>query len=92
MLNNEQNEAYKVFGAAMNGNGVLDAKTAYMVRMSAAMVLGCYPCMEFLFTNAEENGVSQDEIDAVLGIAMVVSAGVTRNKAQDAYETRVANV
>jgi alkylhydroperoxidase/carboxymuconolactone decarboxylase family protein YurZ len=43
MLNEKQSRAYQDFLQAMTTDRALDSKTAYLVRIAAAMALGCYP-------------------------------------------------
>ena len=45
--------------------------------------------MEHLLGGAREHGLNEDEVGAVLLHVMLVSAGATRNKAQEVWETRV---
>ena len=42
--------------------------------------------MIHLFGGAEENGVTTEELDAVLANVMIVAAGSAKNKAQKAFE------
>lgn len=42
MLNESQRKANMEFGKAMTA-GVFDAKTGYLVRLAAAIALGCAP-------------------------------------------------
>lgn len=42
MLNEKQQKAYVNFSKTMSGN-VLDAKTNYLVKVAAAISLGCQP-------------------------------------------------
>ncbi len=47
-------QSYREFHDAMISNGVVDAKTTFMIQMGVAMALGCYPCMEILGGMAKE--------------------------------------
>lgn len=42
--------------------------------------------MEHLFGGAKENGISKEELDAVLANVMLVAAGSTKNKAEAAFD------
>ena len=92
MLIKQQSEAFKQFADTMNKKGVLDEKTVYLVRMAAAIALGCYPCMEHMFGSIRENGVTEEEMGSVLAVVMFVAAGAARNKALEVYDTRVAGL
>lgn len=63
------------FHKAMIANGILDAKTTFMIELGAAMAMGCYPCMEMLTGVAADRGVSEEELGTVHAIVMAVGAG-----------------
>jgi len=91
MFNQTQQQVIQDFIQGVHADKALDEKTRHMVKLSAAAVLGCYPCMEDLLGSAREKGLSPDEVGAVLLTAMFVAAGATKNKALEVYETRVKN-
>ena len=43
MLNEAQKQAAAAFGAAVDKEGTLNARERHMVKLAAAMALGCYP-------------------------------------------------
>ncbi|MEW5772107.1 MAG: carboxymuconolactone decarboxylase family protein [Thermodesulfobacteriota bacterium] len=43
MLSDSQKQAFAAFHAAVEGDGALDARERHMVRLAAAVALGCYP-------------------------------------------------
>ncbi|MCP3927800.1 MAG: carboxymuconolactone decarboxylase family protein [Bacteroidetes bacterium] len=61
-------------------NGVLDTKMTFMIEISAAMAVGCYPCMEKLTNMAKDKGVSEEELGTIQAIVMAVSAGRVFNQ------------
>ncbi len=89
MFNATQQKVISDFVQGVHADTALDEKTRHMVKLAAAAILGCYPCMEELLNTAKEKGLSQDEVGAVLLTAMFVAAGATKNKAMEVYKTRV---
>lgn len=89
MFNAKQQQVISDFVKGVHADTALDEKTRHMVKLSAAAIMGCYPCMEELLGTAREKGVSEDEVGAVLLTAMFVAAGATKNKAMEVYKTRV---
>ena len=85
MLNEKQQQAFANFSKTIPGS-VLDKKTNYLVKTAVAIALSCHPWMEHLFGGAEENGITQEELGAVVANVMVVSAGSAKNKAEKAFE------
>ncbi len=75
MLPKEQLEAFRAFYDSARHNTILDPKTRYLLHMGAAMAMACHPCMEFYFAQQEKEGVTDEEIGAVLAIVMAVGAG-----------------
>ena len=47
------------------------------------MAVGCYPCMDFYFGQAEKEGLSKEEIGAIESIVMAVSAGRVQAQVRD---------
>ncbi len=43
MLNATQKQAFMTFHGAVEADPALDARERHMVRLAAAMALGCYP-------------------------------------------------
>ena len=43
MLPPNQKESYEAFFHSTEENGILSAKTTFMVQMATAMAIGCYP-------------------------------------------------
>ncbi|NSW86587.1 MAG: carboxymuconolactone decarboxylase family protein [Syntrophobacteraceae bacterium] len=80
MMPEKLKQSYREFHDAMISNGVVDAKTTFMIQMGVAMALGCYPCMEILGGMAKERGVSEEELGTVEAIVMAVSAGRVYNQ------------
>ncbi len=62
------------FHQTIVSNDVLDPKTTFMIEISAAMALGCYPCMEKLTNIAKSKGVTEEELGSIQAIVMAVSA------------------
>ncbi len=75
MLAKNQLETFGAFYDSARHNKVLDPKTTYLIHMAAAMAVACYPCMEYYLAQQEEEGVTDEEIGAVLAIVMAVSGG-----------------
>ena len=79
----QQKKAFGEFYKSARRNGVLDDKTTLMIHLSAAMALGCYPCMEYYLAQTDKAGLSSDDISAVQAIVMAVSAGKVNAQLQD---------
>ena len=75
MLSENQRKIFAEFHKSVEVEGVLDEKTSHMIKLAAAMALGCYPWTEHLLGVAREKGISDDEIGAVQLHVMMVSAG-----------------
>ena len=71
----QQKEAFDNFYKSARHSGVLDNKTSLLVHLSAAMAVGCYPCMQYYLDQVDDVGLTDDEISTVEAIAMAVSAG-----------------
>ena len=78
-----QKNAFDEFYKSARHNGVLDNKTSFLVHLGAAMATGCYPCMRIYLSQADQVGLSDDEISAVEAIVMAVSAGKVREQFQE---------
>ena len=86
MLPERLKQDFVQFHNSMIANGILDPKTTVMIQLGAAMALGCYPCMKILTRVADEKGVSEEEIGAIQGIIMAVSAGTVFNQYREIAE------
>lgn len=83
MMPKNLKQSYSDFHHAMVSNGIIDPKTTFMIQMGAAMIAGCYPCMEILAGMAKEKGVSEEELGAIQAIVMAVSAATVFNQFKD---------
>ena len=75
MLTGEPKETYEAFYDAVRSNGVLPAKTTYLLHLATAMAVGCVPCMEYYLKQQEQEQVSAEEVSTVQAIVMAVSSG-----------------
>ena len=75
MLSENQRKLFADFHKSVEVEGILDEKTSHLIKIAAAMALGCYPWMEQLLGVVREKGISDDEIGAVQLHVMMVSAG-----------------
>jgi alkylhydroperoxidase/carboxymuconolactone decarboxylase family protein YurZ len=75
MLPEKQQKAFGEFYDTARGNTILDPKTTLLLHLGAAMALGCSPCMEYYLGQVEKAGITAEEIGAVQGVVMAVSAG-----------------
>jgi alkylhydroperoxidase/carboxymuconolactone decarboxylase family protein YurZ len=75
MLPEPQQKAFGEFYDTVRENTVLDPKTTLLLHLGAAMALGCSPCMEYYLGQVEKAGITAEEIGAVQGAVMAVSAG-----------------
>src|SRR5210317_1285180 len=87
MLPESQQRAFDRFYASARGNQILDPKATVIVQMAASMALGCYPCMRHYLRQADEVGLTEEELGAVQAIVMAVSAGKVNAQFQDALAT-----
>lgn len=75
MLPEKQQKAFGAFYDTVRENDILDQKTTLLLHLGTAMAVGCSPCMEYYLGQAEKEGISTEEIGAVQGVVMAVSAG-----------------
>lgn len=75
MLPEQQQKAFGEFYDTVRENQILDPKTTLLLHLGAAMALGCSPCMEYYLGQVEKAGITAEEIGAVQGVVMAVSAG-----------------
>ena len=86
LLPEKQMNKYREFYDSARHNDILEPKTTLMLHMASAMAIGCYPWMQQYLGVAREEGLSDEEIGAVLSIVMAVSAGRVRAQFKDACE------
>jgi AhpD family alkylhydroperoxidase len=67
-------------------NTKFDNKTSLMIFMATAMAVGCYPCMQFYLSQAEEAGITEEEIETIEAIVMAVSGGRVMMQFRDARD------
>jgi alkylhydroperoxidase/carboxymuconolactone decarboxylase family protein YurZ len=75
MLPENQRKSFDAFYDSVHDNTILAPKTMLLLHLSAAMALGCSPCMEHYLGQAGKEGVTAEEIGAVQAVVMAVSAG-----------------
>ena len=75
MLPENQRKSFDEYYDSARHNTILEPKTTLLLHLSAAMALGCSPCMEYYLEQAEKEGVTVEEIGAVQAVVMAVSAG-----------------
>ena len=75
MLSETQMEAFNEFYSAARENQTLDEKTTFLIHLAASMAVACYPCINHYLSQAEDVGITKEEIGAVLSIVMAVSSG-----------------
>src|SRR6185369_2113093 len=75
MLPEKQQKAFGEFYDTVRENTILDPKTTLLLHLGAAMALGCSPCMEYYLGEVGKAGITPEEIGAVQGAVMAVSAG-----------------
>jgi alkylhydroperoxidase/carboxymuconolactone decarboxylase family protein YurZ len=75
MLSETQMKAFNEFYSTARDNRTLDEKTTFLVHLAASMAVGCYPCMKHYVSQADDLGITKEEIGAVLSIVMAVSSG-----------------
>lgn len=86
MLTDRQQELYNAFSESTHNNEYIDAKTAAIVGLSAALALNCSACADYYLQLAKKENVSRDEISEIAAKVMAVSAGQKRVQAQRAVE------
>jgi alkylhydroperoxidase/carboxymuconolactone decarboxylase family protein YurZ len=88
MLPKKQLEAFGAFYDSARHNDILEPKTTYLIHLAAAIAVGCGPCMEYYLGQKEKEGITDDEIGAVLASVMTVSAGRAKAQLQEAEKRR----
>lgn len=84
MLNEPQKKKFADFYESVKNNGTFDPKTTLLLHLAAAMGVGCIPCMEHYLKEAWRTGVTEEEIGAVQGVVMAVSAGKVKAQLREA--------
>ena len=74
-LPEEQQKAFDQFYSAARHNKVLDEKTTVMLHLASAMAVSCYPCMQYYLAQAEEIGITEEQLGVIQSIVMAVSGG-----------------
>ncbi len=75
MLPEQQRKAFGEFYDTVRENTILDPKTTLLLHLATAMAVGCSPCMEYYLGQVDKAGITAEEIGAVQGVVMAVSAG-----------------
>ena len=75
MLSETQMKTFNEFYNAARKNQTLDEKTTFLIHLAASMAVACYPCMNHYLSQAEDLGITKEEIGTVLSIVMAVSSG-----------------
>lgn len=75
MLPEKQQKAFGEFYDTVRENTILEPKTTLLLHLATAMAIGCSPCMEYYLGQVDKEGITPEEIGAVQGVVMAVSAG-----------------
>jgi alkylhydroperoxidase/carboxymuconolactone decarboxylase family protein YurZ len=75
MMFPKRKEYFEDFYNKTRTNDKFDNKTSLMIFMATAMAVGCYPCMQFYLSQAQEAGITEEEILTIESIVMAVSGG-----------------
>jgi AhpD family alkylhydroperoxidase len=75
MLSEIQMKAFNEFYSTARENQTLDEKTTFLIHLAVSMAVACYPCIKHYLNQAEDVGITKEEIGAVLSIVMAVSSG-----------------
>jgi alkylhydroperoxidase/carboxymuconolactone decarboxylase family protein YurZ len=75
MLSEIQMKTFNEFYNTARNNKTLDEKTTFLIHLAASMAVACYPCMKHYLGQADNLGITKEEIGAVLSIVMAVSSG-----------------
>jgi AhpD family alkylhydroperoxidase len=65
--------------------GALDARTKELLGLAASTVLRCDDCISYHLIRCREEGVSDDEMDETMAIALVVGGSITIPHLRRAY-------
>ena len=72
--------------AAVYRQGALDVKTKELMGLVASVVLRCDDCITYHLINCAEEGVSSDEIDETMGVALIAGGSITIPHLRRAYQ------
>ncbi|MHC4508842.1 MAG: carboxymuconolactone decarboxylase family protein [Planctomycetota bacterium] len=75
MLSETQMKAFSEFYNTARKNQTLDEKTTVLIHLAASMAVACYPCMKHYLSQADDLGITEEEIGTTLSIVMAVSSG-----------------
>jgi alkylhydroperoxidase/carboxymuconolactone decarboxylase family protein YurZ len=90
MLPEKQQKSFGEFYDTVRENTIFDPKTTLLLHLGAAMALGCSPCMEYYLGQCNKEGITAEEIGAVQGSVMAVSAGKVNAQLRE-VERRMKN-
>lgn len=74
MLSEIQMKVFNDFYNTARENQTLDEKTTFLIHLAASMAVACYPCVKHYLSQAEDLGISKEEIGTVLSTVMAVSS------------------
>jgi AhpD family alkylhydroperoxidase len=75
---------FGIDSAAYRG-GALNSKTKELLGLVASTVLRCEDCITYHMIRCKEEGVSDDELDETMSIALVVGGSITIPHLRRAY-------
>ena len=75
MLSEVQMNNFNEFYSMARKNQTLDEKTTFLIHLAASMAVACYPCIKHYLNQADDLGITKEEIGTVLSIVMAVSSG-----------------
>lgn len=71
---------------AVYRKGALDVKTKELMGLVASVVLRCDDCITYHLIKCAEEGVSSEEIDETMGVALIVGGSITIPHLRKAYQ------
>lgn len=71
---------------AVYRQGALDVKTKELMGLVASVVLRCDDCITYHLIKCAEEGVSSQELDETMGVALVVGGSITIPHLRKAYQ------
>ncbi len=71
---------------AVYRDGALNAKTKEMLGLAASAVLRCDDCISYHLIRCAGEGVTDDEMDEILSVALIVGGSITIPHLRRAYE------
>ena len=75
MLSETQMKTFSEFYNAARKNDTFDEKTTFLIHLAASMAVACYPCMKHYLSQADDLGITKEEIGTAMSIVMAVSSG-----------------